>query len=53
MTQAALARQIETGERNVQRWEGGENEPRIAQLVRIAYVTGQPLEFFIAAAVTA
>lgn len=47
MTQAALARRIETSERNVQRWEGGLNEPRIAQIARISDATRQPIEFFI------
>ncbi len=46
MTQAALARAIDTSERNIARWEHGDNEPRAEALMRIANATGHPVEFF-------
>lgn len=51
MTQTQLARSIETSDRNVQRWESDDNEPRTTQLAKIAEATGKTLDFFLAAEV--
>lgn len=47
MTQSQLARVIETSERNIQRWESGQNAPRVEHLVAIAKATGQDTAFFL------
>lgn len=47
MTQAQLARSIETRERNIIRWENEQNEPRMAAVVAIATATGRDLDFFL------
>ncbi len=48
MTQAALARAINTRERNIIRWENDQHAPRFANVAAIAEATGRPLEFFLA-----
>lgn len=47
MSQAQLARAINTTEKNISRWEGGQNQPRVASIVAIATATGQDLDFFL------
>jgi len=47
MTQADLARAISTTEKNISRWESGQNQPRVASIVAIATATGQDLDFFL------
>jgi transcriptional regulator with XRE-family HTH domain len=47
LSQAQLARKLRTTEKNVSRWEGGENEPRIGALAAIARATGRDLDFFL------
>lgn len=49
LTQAQLARAIETTERNVIRWENGQNQPRVASLSAIAQATGHDIDFFLTA----
>jgi transcriptional regulator with XRE-family HTH domain len=46
LSQEALAEAIGSSRRNVMRWEGGHNEPRLLTIAAIAGVTEQPLEFF-------
>jgi transcriptional regulator with XRE-family HTH domain len=48
MTQNQLARQIDTRERNIIRWENDQHEPRFEYVAAIADATGEPLEFFMA-----
>lgn len=48
LTQAQLARAIETTERNVIRWENDQNEPRVASVAAIARATGHDIDFFLA-----
>ena len=48
MTQNQLARAIETSDRNVQRWESGDNEPRAAQVRRIAIATSTTIDELLA-----
>src|SRR5205085_2374743 len=47
LTQSQLARAIKTTERNVARWEGGDNEPRVSHIAAIAHATGRDLDFFL------
>lgn len=47
MTQAELARAIRTSERNIVRWEAGQNQPRIASINAIAKATGHEIDFFL------
>jgi transcriptional regulator with XRE-family HTH domain len=47
LTQAQLARAIETPERNIIRWENNQNEPRVTHIVAIAHATGRDLDFFL------
>lgn len=44
MTQTQLARSIETSDRNIQRWEAGDNAPRAEQIRRIAVATGTTVD---------
>jgi transcriptional regulator with XRE-family HTH domain len=53
LTQAALARAINTRERNIIRWENDQHEPRFENVAAIAKATDRPLEFFSAAATDA
>lgn len=47
LTQAALARAVETSERNIIRWENDQNVPRLKHLSVIAQATGKDITFFI------
>lgn len=47
LTQAQLARRIGSTETNISRWEGDDNEPRVASLSAIATATGRDLDFFL------
>lgn len=47
MSQAQLARAINSTEKNISRWEGGQNQPRVASIVAIATATGHDLDFFL------
>lgn len=47
MTQQQLAHAINTSEKNISRWESGQNQPRVANIVAIAQATGQDLDFFL------
>lgn len=47
MTQAQLARAIQTTERNIIRWENGQNQPRVASVAAIARATGHDIDFFL------
>lgn len=47
MTQAQLARSIETTERNIIRWENSQNQPRVSSVAAIAKATGRDLDFFL------
>lgn len=47
MTQSELAREVETSERNIARWEGGFNQPRIEAIAKIAAATDKPIDFFL------
>lgn len=47
MTQAQLARAIQTTERNIIRWENGQNQPRVASVAAIAKATGHDIDFFL------
>jgi transcriptional regulator with XRE-family HTH domain len=49
MTQAQLARTIETTERNIIRWENSKNQPRIESVAAIARATGHDIDFFLEA----
>lgn len=45
-SQADLAYALKVSERNIGRWERGENEPRGEAVVAIATATGHDVEFF-------
>jgi transcriptional regulator with XRE-family HTH domain len=47
MTQAQLARSIQTPERNIIRWENDQNQPRVEHVAAIAKATGRDLDFFL------
>lgn len=47
MTQAHLARAINTTERNIARWEATANQPRVASVAAIARATGHSIDFFL------
>jgi transcriptional regulator with XRE-family HTH domain len=47
MTQAALARAINTSERNIVRWETGKNPPRVSTVAALAEATGHSVEYFL------
>jgi transcriptional regulator with XRE-family HTH domain len=47
MTQAQLARAIQTTEKNISRWESDLNQPRVSSVVAIAKATGRDLDFFL------
>lgn len=47
LTQATLARAVNTGERNIVRWENDQNVPRLKHLSAIAQATGKDISFFI------
>lgn len=51
LTQAQLARTIETTERNIIRWENAQNQPRVSSVAAIARATGRDLDFFLSASV--
>lgn len=46
-SQADLAYALKTSEKNVGRWERGENVPRMEAVAAIAVATGHALEFFL------
>lgn len=48
LTQASLARAVDTSERNIVRWENDQNAPRLKHLSAIAQATGRDLSFFVA-----
>ena len=47
MSQAQLARSIQTTERNIVRWENDQNQPRVSSIVAIAQATGHDVDFFL------
>src|SRR5205823_4848239 len=47
MTQAHLARAINTSERNIARWENGPNQPRVSSVAAIAAATGKTIDYFL------
>lgn len=47
LTQSELARSIRTSERNIVRWETGQNQPRVSSVALIAKATGHDLDFFL------
>ena len=49
MSQAQLARAIETTERNIIRWENSQNQPRVSSIAAIAGATGRDIDFFLTA----
>ena len=46
-TQAELARDIKTSERNIARWEASQNQPRVSSVALIAKATGHDVDFFL------
>jgi len=48
MSRADLANAIQTSERNIARWESGQNQPRVAWVARIADATGHDIDYFLA-----
>ena len=49
MTQSDLANEIRTSDRNIARWEAGQNQPRISSVAAIAKATGHDIDFFLTA----
>lgn len=49
MSQAQLARAIQSTEKNIQRWETGQNQPRVSSVALIAKATGHDIDFFLTA----
>lgn len=49
MTQTDLAHAIRTSDRNIARWEAGDNQPRISSVAAIARATGHDIDFFLEA----
>ena len=47
MSRADLANAIRSSERNIARWETGQNQPRVSSVALIAAATGHDLEFFL------
>lgn len=47
LSQEALAKAIKTSRRNVLRWEGGYNLPRVEHIAAIAEATGQTTDHFL------
>lgn len=47
MSQAQLAREIHSTEKNIQRWENGQNQPRVSSVALIAEATGHEIDFFL------
>lgn len=47
MTQAQLARAINSTERNIVRWENSQNQPRVSSLSAIAEATGHTVDYFL------
>src|SRR5690242_10563192 len=47
MSRAKLAQETRTSERNIARWEDGQNQPRISSVAAIAKATGQEIDFFL------
>ena len=45
-TQQQLATAVGTRERNVGRWEGDQNEPRLDAIAALARALDKPLEYF-------
>lgn len=46
LSQLALARELEQGERTVQAWERNERTPRLDSLVRLGRLTDRPVSWF-------
>lgn len=49
LTQAQLARNVGTSERNIVRWENDQNAPRLKHLAAIAHATGREVGHFVTA----
>lgn len=47
MSQSQLARAIGSTEKNISRWENGQNQPRLASVAAIASATGHDIDFFL------
>lgn len=47
MTQTDLAHAIRTSDRNIARWEAGQNQPRVSSVALIAAATGHDIDFFL------
>ena len=47
MSQVQLARAIGSTEKNISRWENGQNQPRLSSVVAIANATGHDIDFFL------
>lgn len=47
MTQTDLAHAIHTSDRNIARWESGQNQPRVSSVALIAEATGHDIDFFL------
>lgn len=47
MSQAQLARTIGSTEKNISRWENGQNQPRLSSVAAIASATGHDIDFFL------
>jgi transcriptional regulator with XRE-family HTH domain len=46
LSQLALAKELEVGERTVQAWEANDRTPRLGALQRLALRTRKPVTFF-------
>lgn len=49
MSQADIAGMIGTTEKNIGRWENGQNQPSVSSLAAIAKATGRDIDFFLTA----
>lgn len=47
LSQSALASEINTSQRNIGRWENGENEPTYSQLVKLSNFFGCSIDYLI------
>lgn len=47
MSRTDLAISIRSSERNIARWESGQNQPRISSVAAIADATGHDIDFFL------
>ncbi len=47
LSQTALAQSVGTSQRNIGRWENGENEPTYSQLVKIADYFGVTIDYLV------